>query len=1795
MNNNNTFITVRFRCTQLHPILIDIADKLQTVNKIDFDFIISILDEEFELQERKANVKFLSSDYNAYIVMDKDFEMSKKVFSEKGLNILINYKKAAGNDLEMQLKTLKIQFKQDLTKLENRLKNKFMLYDCLLLHKTVDNNTYSELIDSFYAPEEKKKLYDILEKSKSLKLNNNTDNNISDNILSLSRQLSTLSLETRFEDEESILDFGILYSEPLVTYDRNNQKASGIVNGPRDHQPVDFIGECNMILNTVKELNNNLSLILKCLTTDSLLKLINARPKILHLICHGDIDAPTGEYYLECENHRAELLPLGSLKLKELLRNNENISKIKLLFINACHSQQIAQLFLDLGVECVVSIQKDSRIVDHISKDFAQYFFSSLLNGTDIEYAFNKAIQLVTLNYTNNENAFHSCCCAHLHKEHCSWYLYARENGTYNAHLQHVPKYPQCKCPKAYKNTHRMDCIWATKFILQFMNDDMTMAYEKIENQRFICCCSPELPHNETMKFKIMYKNNQTALGKSVIFPKTIVKNHNKHLINNDYFGNKQFFVNKTIGFNRYLYKMYNYFLYEEGKVALIKGEKGCGKSLLVKHFANYCKERKKFDYVKLFEFEGVNYLYDFASKINSYLDSEKLYTNKKGNKPRNVSFRKILLILDDLDDLINKDINVIIKTIQNYIEKYNIHFIITVSDINKTYGFYFSDKMLIQIIEDLPLSVCAKIFLKHCQDQLPQYLQNYNILSENDNFKECFYNIHRYPKHIIELANLINNGFDLDQILHEYKKINNMNNNKKQDLAQLEKNSVIYTDISNIKFIGLLGRLSSGLIFEIDFLFYLRFIGFNDSERIIDFLNSDLNKKLNLKNNSGESADNLKPLYFEKKESGGPSNMDVESKYTEIRNIIWRILCNLNDKVELTYFTFTMTKLGDKNYIKMSRNYSLADAIENINDERLYFDNMCSLINFVTCELSTIICNHKRMKNYFETDISFSSFSYHPNWTLPNLDNKELKKLKNVDSNYAYMQNLFNTFIYILKESNFLDKLFDTAEKYQLNYDFFYSHIEDFLIKLFSILQSSPYDKIIEFEYLVPRILKSVNRSEKLASRFLNLQVKLHILMTVALIGKYKAKKSSDLIYEIKDHLNSLDSLTCRQNLSAERDQELLIHKYEVCFLKIRVNKILADFNFEKAIEYVYNGLQLFEEQGYMSLILRTLYQVGKYKFHKNKVTEILALKIKKAIEESKEDQDIYLRFKLCLLLNKMYINHREKSIRYYEMARDIAEKMKFEEFMTRIAKASENYITSVADYHEKRFAILVSSPLINESSEDMGGDMVDFKPYLKLKNKLCDIVHTLQKSIYIDYERMTLQNIKKYLTEMGGCKMLLLYFNYSNSEHLILENSDMSKTLISYNEFVDFISELNIQTEILILVNIFGNNTFVKNLNNKFQRIIYFEFNTRYKIKNAIWLKKLTNIYVIKFCTEFFYEIFKGEIMMDAYREAKTMAEKELEICATQKFKSLIKVSTDDKRLTFKELRIIEQVRELCEIGVCIIRNKNVFENHSYYLHLEQGSLEGSIKQSRVFENFKYAVGRKRAIYELHNMIASDLVINVYGESGMGKTFLMHEYLFHASEANIYEFGIYYYSAPEIEENDDNIAHLIKEKINLLCEHYGTCGMRHANKESQRPKILFVFDDFLPNDFVKLRGIDFNNFFNKIEVCFIFISTYMVYDDALPFDMKYFTIDKLDIYEALGLILAIVDKRLFVYDKIYKDHILFGPIIRKLQGKPQEIVNAKFNDIKTYIDKFLPIVKNKLKKETKNKKGQAKKRKNK
>lgn len=233
---------------------------------------------------------------------------------------------------------------------------------------------------------------------------------------------------TFVKEQKDVLHFAILYSNPLVDI---VEKKSRVQTALLINDPVDFSNECASILQCLESHKKLLNVHIECASSDKFISIVKEKPLIMHIMCHGDFDTEKQEYFLEFENSKAELLRMYPSKLKELLAGT-NLSDIKLVFINACHSEAIGRAFLDLGVGCVIVSQSEHKLNDEFAKVYAKLFYDELIEGKSVSLAFENAkAQLKAVNINGSD----SCCCGHSHKPDCSWYQYYKQNGKFLVNL----------------------------------------------------------------------------------------------------------------------------------------------------------------------------------------------------------------------------------------------------------------------------------------------------------------------------------------------------------------------------------------------------------------------------------------------------------------------------------------------------------------------------------------------------------------------------------------------------------------------------------------------------------------------------------------------------------------------------------------------------------------------------------------------------------------------------------------------------------------------------------------------------------------------------------------------------------------------------------------------------------------------------------------------------------------------------------------------------------------------------------------------------------------------------------------------------------------------------------------------------------------------------------------------------------------------------------------------------------------------------------------------------------------
>ena len=422
------------------------------------------------------------------------------------------------------------------------------------------------------------------------------------------------------------IDIALMYSEPLVKRD-----AIGIVSLG---DPVDYEEECNRLLDLLKSKEKRVDVYFEIATVENLVNVLSLSPKILHIICHGEFSKENNQFYL-CFEEDGELKELYSSDLKDKLA--EIKLKTQIVFVNACHSEEVARVFQEAGVPCVIAVQSELKIEDHIAQKFSETFYWQLFEGQSINEAFNLARVAV-----RSAKDIYTCCCAHSHKEDCEWYKLAKEEGFEKAHHLHTPTCTSCKHNNKF--LHNQNCKWAQDFLM-FVCGMFDLPDETLH----ACCCSPEYPHNEVMKFKLLCTNEE--FGKKALFKnpekgKVTIKSYHSCV-------DQKFPVKRLTGRNKELYGMYEALMDKDKKYINLYGIEGVGKSSLMKQIANYLFERGIFkDKISLIALDRTPSILHFRSDL--FKEVSGAYDLKTFSE--SIKKSKALFILDKCDRFIKQE-----------------------------------------------------------------------------------------------------------------------------------------------------------------------------------------------------------------------------------------------------------------------------------------------------------------------------------------------------------------------------------------------------------------------------------------------------------------------------------------------------------------------------------------------------------------------------------------------------------------------------------------------------------------------------------------------------------------------------------------------------------------------------------------------------------------------------------------------------------------------------------------------------------------------------------------------------------------------------------------------------------------------------------------------------------------------------------------------------------------------------------------------------------------------------------
>ena len=79
------------------------------------------------------------------------------------------------------------------------------------------------------------------------------------------------------------------------------------------------------------------------------------------------------------------------------------------MFLSACHSEAIGQVFIDCGIKSVLAISNIGKISEDFAVELAKKLYSNMIQGKGVE----ESLQNV------GNGVLPTCCCFHKHLDTC--------------------------------------------------------------------------------------------------------------------------------------------------------------------------------------------------------------------------------------------------------------------------------------------------------------------------------------------------------------------------------------------------------------------------------------------------------------------------------------------------------------------------------------------------------------------------------------------------------------------------------------------------------------------------------------------------------------------------------------------------------------------------------------------------------------------------------------------------------------------------------------------------------------------------------------------------------------------------------------------------------------------------------------------------------------------------------------------------------------------------------------------------------------------------------------------------------------------------------------------------------------------------------------------------------------------------------------------------------------------------------------------------------------------------------
>jgi hypothetical protein len=264
-----------------------------------------------------------------------------------------------------------------------------------------------------------------------------------------------------------------------------------------------------------------------------------------------------------------------------------------------------------------------------------------------------------------------------------------------------------------------------------------------------MCCCRPDLVHDETMKLELLFAEGNEAYGNIVIFPLDSLICLPEGGINfgeSKFYGNLNFYSINLIGQNKLVYEILMR-LRDRFQVIYLYGPPRSGKTTICKFLMNYLQERGLFRDLQIIN----------KKKIVPMNDN---WTFFEDMLIRDSRHERHLYVLEDFDEIIRFKWEVYHRKIVEFLDRKNFFFIVTISESSLMFDKLLTNKEVYMSVMDLSRLDAAKLLLQHAADRLPENDHNVFNLAQRD-----FFDRNLMANEVLDIAVMLKNRKTIKEI----------------------------------------------------------------------------------------------------------------------------------------------------------------------------------------------------------------------------------------------------------------------------------------------------------------------------------------------------------------------------------------------------------------------------------------------------------------------------------------------------------------------------------------------------------------------------------------------------------------------------------------------------------------------------------------------------------------------------------------------------------------------------------------------------------------------------------------------------------------------------------------------------------------------------------------------------------------------------------------------------------------------------------------------------------------------